>query len=389
MKYLRLLLNNILRNRRRTFLTITSIAASLFLVATLLTMLFEMENPPQTPESALRLLTRHRVSLANILPMSYRAKIARVPGVEAVIGSMWFGGVYKDPKNFFAQFAADADQFFQIYADLTLPQDQKAAYLSDRTGALVGNNLADRFGWKVGDRITLQGALFDFDAELTIRGIYSGGSDDGSTLYFHWEYFNEGMKKVFPGGADEVNFTGFYVMRAASAAKVPAIAEAVDELFKNSSSPTKTESEKAFVLGFLAMMGNVRLLVTSLCSVMMFTIVLVAANTMAMSIRERVREIGIMKALGFRRTQILSLLLGESVSLALGGALVGAVGAKLLFARAKLAAVTGGMFQELNVRPQILAICLGIGLFVGIVSAGIPAWQAAHRRVVDALRDVD
>ncbi len=389
MKYLRLLLNNVLRNRRRTFLTITSIAVSLFLVATLLTMLIEMENPPQTPESALRLLTRHRVSLANILPMSYRSKIAHIPGVEAVVGSMWFGGVYKDPKNFFAQFAVDADQFFQIYADLVLPEDQKAGFMSDRTGALVGGNLAARFGWKTGDRITLEGALFDFDPELTIRGIYSGGSDDGSTLYFHWEYFNEGMKKVFPGNSEDVNFTGFYVLRASSADKVPAVAEAVDELFKNTSSPTKTESEKAFVLGFIAMMGNVRLLVTSICSVMMFTIVLVAANTMAMSIRERVREIGILKALGFRRLQIMSLLLGESVSLSLTGAILGSIGAKLLFAKARLAAATGGMFQQLNVRPETVAICLGIGLLVGIVSAGIPAWQAARRRVVDALRDVD
>ena len=389
MKYLRLLLNNVFRNRRRTFLTITSIAVSLFLIATLLTMMWEMENPPQTPESAMRLLTRHRVSLANILPMSYRSKIARVPGVDAVIGSMWFGGVYKDPKNFFAQFAVDTDQFFQIYADNRCPDDQKAAFLSDRTGALAGENLAQRFGWKVGDRITLQGALFDFDAELTLRGIYSGGSDDGSTLYFHWEYFNEGMKKLYPGASEEVNFTGFYVLRATSADKVPAVAEAVDALFKNSSTPTKTESEKAFVLGFLAMLGNVRLLITSICSVMMFTIVLVAANTMAMSIRERVREIGILKALGFRRLQILWLLLGESVVLAVSGALLGSVGAKLLFARARLAAATGGMIQQLHVRPETLLICTGIGLLVGVISAGIPAWQAARRRVVDALRDVD
>ncbi len=389
MKYLRLLLNNVFRNRRRTFLTVTSIAVSLFLIATLLTMMWEMENPPQTPESALRLLTRHRVSLANILPMSYRAKIARVPGVDAVIGSMWFGGVYKDPKNFFAQFAVDTDQFFQIYGDVRCPDDQKAAFVSDRTGALVGENLAQRFGWKVGDRITLQGALFDFDAELTIRGIYTGGSDDGSTLYFHWEYFNEGMKKVFPGGGENVNFTGFYVLRASSADKVPTVAEGVDALFKNSSTPTKTESEKAFVLGFLAMLGNVRLLITSICSVMIFTIVLVAANTMAMSIRERVREIGILKALGFRRLQILRLLLGESVFLAVSGALVGSVGAKLLFAKARLAAATGGMIQQLHVRPGTLALCAGIGLLVGVISAGIPAWQAARRRVVDALREVD
>ncbi len=387
MKFLKLLPNNLLRNRRRTLLTMSSIAVSLFLVATLLTVLSEFENPPETPNSALRLITRHRVSLANILPMSYRAKIQRVDGVDAVIGSMWFGGVYKDPKNFFAQFASDADQFFQVYADLEMPQDQQQAYINDRTGAIAGDNLAKRFDWKIGDRIHLQGALFNVDPELTIRGIYTGGSDNGSTLYFHWEYFNEGMKKIF-GDVEGVNFTGFYVIRARSADLVPSIADKVDALFKNTSAPTKTESEKAFVLGFIAMMGNIRLLITSICSVVIFTIVLVAANTMAMSIRERVREIGILKAVGFKRMQILSLLLGESMFLALGGALVGSFAAKWIFARVPMAEVTSGMLQRFYVTPTTLLICTGIGLFVGLFSAGVPAWQAARRRVVEALREI-
>jgi len=385
MKYVSLLLTNLLRNRRRTFLTVTSIAVSLFLVATLLTVLSEFENPLQTPESAMRLISRHRVSLANILPTSYRARIRKIDGVQAVVGSMWFGGVYKDPKNFFAQFAVDTDEFFDVYADIKLPEDQKQAFLRDRTGAIAGENLAQRFGWKVGDRINFQGALFDFDPELTLRGIYSGGSDEATTLYFHWEYFNEGMKKVF---GPTVDFTGFYTIRATSAEQVPAIAEKVDEAFRNSSSPTKTESERAFVLGFIAMMGNVRFLITTICSVVIFTIVLVAANTMAMSIRERVREIGVLKALGYRRRQILSLLLGESTLLALGGAALGALGAKFLYAGVPMAAVTGGLFQRFRVTPAILATCLVIGIGVGIVSAGIPAWQASRRRVVDALREV-
>jgi putative ABC transport system permease protein len=388
MKFLRLLLNNVFRNKRRTILTVSSIAVSLFLITTLLTVLSEMENPPSTPESALRVLTRHRVSLANILPMSYRGKIARVEGVEAVVGSMWFGGVYKDPKNFFAQFAVDTDQFFQVYADIKIPEDQKQAFIQDRTGALAGENLAQRFGWKVGDKIPIQGALFDIPLDLTLRGIYSGGGDDGSTFYFHWGYFNEGMKKLF-GAGEGVNFTGFYTARAVSAEQVPAIAERIDALFRNTSAPTKTESERAFVLGFVSMMGNIRMLVTSICSVVIFTIVLVAANTMAMSIRERVREIGILKALGFRKSQVLLLLLGESVFLAVAGALLGSLSAKVVFSGARLAAATGGMITRINVTPLTLLFCGSIGLFVGIVSAGIPAWQAARRRVVDALRDVE
>ncbi len=388
MKFLRLLFNNLLRNKRRTFLTLSSIAASLFLITTLLTVLHEMENPVSTPESALRVLTRHRVSLANILPMSYRSKIQHVEGVEAVVGSMWFGGIYKDPKNFFAQFAVDTDQFFQVYADIRLPGDQKQAFLHDRLGAIAGNMLAERFGWKVGDKIPIQGALFDFPLDLTLRGIYAGGADDGSTLYFHWEYFNEGMKNLF-GNGEGVNFTGFYTARVISADQVPAVADRIDALFRNTSAPTKTESEKAFVLGFISMMGNIRMLVTSICSVVIFTIILVAANTMAMSIRERVREIGILKALGFRKFQVLGLLLGESVLLAVVGALVGSLGARLIFSGARLSAATGGFLTRINVTPAILALCAGVGLFVGVVSAGIPAWQAASRRVVEALREVD
>jgi putative ABC transport system permease protein len=380
MKYLGFLLNNVFRNRRRTILTITSIAASLFLIATLLTLLTEMESPPETPESALRLITRHRVSIVNTLPISYRAKIAQVEGVEAVVGSMWFGGVYKDPKNFFMQFAVDTDRFFAVNADLALPGVQKKAFLEDRTGAIAGENLARRFGWKVGDKITLQGALFDVDAELTVRGIYTGGSDVGSILYFHWDYFNEALGN--PG------FTGTFSVRARSAKEVPVIAEKVDALFANTSAPTKTETEKAFVLGFLSMLGNVRLLITSIASVVIFTIIMVAANTMAMSIRERVREIGILKALGFRRFQILSLLLAESVFLSLSGALLGPFAARALYSAINMAVVTGGFFPRFDVSSGTLLLCAAIGVAVGIVSAGVPAWHAARRSPVDAIRRV-
>jgi putative ABC transport system permease protein len=386
MKYLWFLLRNLLRNRRRTLLTVTSIAVSLFLITMLRTLLTELESPPSTPESALRLITRHRVSLANMLPLSYGTKISQVKGVEAAFGSMWFGGVYKDPKNFFPQFAAQTAQFFAVNADMIMPEEQRRAFVEDRTGALAGDNLAERFGWKIGDKIHLTGALFEFDPELTVRAIYSAGSDDGSSLFFHWEYFNEGIKKSGFGGAD---FVGTYSIRVRSAEEVPTVAAQIDELFRNSTAPTKTESEKAFVLGFLAMMGNVRLLITAIASVVIFTIVLVASNTMAMSIRERVREIGILKALGFKKAHILFFLIGESTLLAVAGALIGSVGAKVLFMNFKLSSLTMGFVQRFNVTFGTVAICIAIGLFVGVVAAGVPAWQAARRRVVDALRGVD
>jgi putative ABC transport system permease protein len=386
MKYLLFLFSNLLRNRRRTILTITSIAVSLFLISTLRTLLTELESPPSTPESALRLITRHKVSLANMLPLSYGNKIAQVKGVDGVVGSMWFGGVYKDPKNFFPQFATETGQFFIVNSDMILSEREKQAFIGDRTGALVGDNLAGRFAWKIGDRIHLTGALFEFDPELTVRGIYSAGSDDGSSMFFHWEYFNEGIKNAGFAGAD---FVGTYSIRVHSAEQVPAVAAQVDELFRNSTAPTKTETEKAFVLGFLAMMGNVRLLITAIASVVIFTIVLVASNTMAMSIRERVREIGILKALGFRKAHILAFLVGESTVLALTGALIGSLGAKLLFMRFKLSSITMGFVQRFNVTPGTVGLCVAIGLFVGVVAAGAPAWQAARRRVVDALRGIE
>jgi putative ABC transport system permease protein len=386
MKYLQFLIRNLLRNRRRTLLTVSSIAVSLFLISTLRTVLTQLESPPETPGSALRLITRHKVSLANMLPISYRAKIMKVEGVEAVVGTMWFGGVYKDPKNFFPQFAVDTDQFFAVNADMNLTEGEKQAFIADRTGALVGDNLAERFGWKVGDRVHLTGALFVFDPELTIRGIYSAGSDDGSSLYFHWEYFNEGLKNSGFEGSD---FTGTFSIRVHSPDAVPSVASEVDALFRNSTAPTKTETEKAFVLGFLTMMGNVRLLITAISSVVIFTIVLVAANTMAMSIRERGREIGILKALGFKRAHILGFLVGESTLLALTGALIGSLGARAVFSRVKMSSITAGFVQRFDVTYGTILLGLGIGLFVGIIAAGVPGWQAARRRVVDALRAVD
>lgn len=380
MGFVWLLLRNVFRNRRRTLLTITSIAVSLFLVTTLLALLENLRNPRQTPDAALRLITRHKISLYNALPYAYRSKIAKVEGVEAVIGSMWFGGVYKDPENFFAQFSVDTDQFFEVNPDMRIPEDQKQAFLKDRTGAIAGNTVAQRFGWKVGDRIHLKGALFQFDPELTLRGIYEGGSDDGGTLFFHWEYFNEGMHNE--------SFTGTFSIRARSAEEVPLVAERIDALFQNANTPTKTETEKAFLLGFLSMMGNVQFLITGVCSVVTFTIILVAANTMAMSIRERVREIGILKAVGFQNRQILFLFLGESVFLSLSGAIVGSWAAKLFFANLNLPAITGGFIQRVEVRLGVLAICVGIGVMVGIIAAGFPAWRASQRSCADALRRV-
>jgi len=384
MRFFRLILKNLKRNKRRSLLTVSSIAVSLFLVATLETILSELRNPVKTPDSALRLVVRHRISLFNALPSSHRQRIAAIDGVDAVVGSFWFGGIYKEPSNFFANFSVDADDFFRVYPDLVIPDEQKKAFISDRTGAIVGDNLAKRFNWKLGDRIFLESNTWPISVEVTIRGIYSEGPDIGTTMYFHWEYYNLLMKQQM-GQWDN---TGTFAVRVSSPDKVTQVAQAIDKTFRNSSFPTKTETEESFLLSMVAMLGDVQFFITSIVSVVVFAIVLVAANTMAMSIRERTREIGVLKALGFRRRQVLGMLIGESLCLSLAGALIGGFGARLLYSSFSMAQVTSGFIQKFVVTPGTLLLCIGIGLFVGFVSAGVPAWQSARRPVVDALRRV-
>lgn len=378
MKFLKLILKNLLRNKRRTFLTISSIAVSLFLVATLYTLLEQISNPPETPDSALRLITRHRISLLNILPVAHKEKIEAIEGVEEVAGSMWFGGYYRDPANFFANFSVDAAEHLAVHPDLEVPEEQKRAFVQDRTGALVGDNLAQRFGWEVGDKITLQGTLFSVDPELTIRAIYSGGPDNGTSLFFHWEYFNELM--------GDPSFVGTFTIRARSREDIPVIIERVDEMFTNSAAPTKTETERAFLLGFVEMMGDVQFFIASIVAVVIFTVILVAANSMAMSIRERTREVGIYKSLGFTRNHVLMLILGESVLLTSLGAFLGVFFGRLLFGVIDMATLTGGFIAQFQIQWTTILWAVLIGALVGLLSAGFPAWRSSNRSVVDALR---
>ena len=382
MKFFRLLARNLFRNKLRTLLTTSSIGASIFLVATLMTVLDELSSPPETPDSALRLIVRHKISLFNTLPTSYREKIAAVDGVEAVIGSMWFGGLFNHngTEVGLAQFASDTDDFFRVYPDIIVPDEQKEAFLQDRSGALVGKVVADRFGWQLGQTIHTGSNLFPTGMELKIRAIYQGGGDEGGSIYFHWDYFNETL--------DDRGVTGTFTIRASSAEMLSAIAEDVDGLFKNSMAPTKTETEKAFIMGFVSMLGNVQFLISSICLAVIFAVSLVAANTMAMSIRERVREIGILKTLGFRKAQVLGLLLSESLFLAMSGAGFGALSARLIFQYVPMQAISNGFIQNFEVQFSTIAVCILIGAVIGLLAAGLPAWQAARRPTLAALQSV-
>jgi len=378
MKFLPLILRNAFRNKRRSVLTILSISMSLFLISTLRTLLEQLESRPMTEESATRVLTRHQTSLANVLPISYREKIRQTPGVVEASAYQWVGGIYKDPANFFAQFAVDADRFFTVYSDIhTLEPDQKEAFQKEKTAALVGVTLAKRYGWKLGDRVTLQGTIFSANIDLVIRGFIHGAGSDSMMLLRH-DYLNELWNNY--------DSSGVFAVRVRSAEEIPAVIDSIDGTFSNSTAPTKTETEKAFLLGFVSMIGNVRTLVASISTVLIFTVILVAANTMAMSIRERTGEIAILKTLGFAPGHILGVLIGESALIAVVGGLFGSIGARLIFSGMDISSMTTGFIDQFNVTWATVALAAGIGLVVAFASTFIPAWNASRLAIADAVR---
>jgi putative ABC transport system permease protein len=367
---------NAVRNRRRTLLTTLSIALSLFLLSTLLTVLGELERESEGGDQHLRLVVRRASSLGDPLPEAYRERLARVPGVRLVSILSWFGGIYVDERNFFANFACDPDTVFPMWNENRIPPEQLAAFRKERTAAVAGRKLADRFKWRLGDRITLQGTIYPIDLEFTLRGIYTGM--DETAFFFHHAYLDEALGR--PGKV------GTFWLKAAGAAEVPRIAERVDALFRNSDAETKTETERAFQLGFVAMLGNVKTLVAGISSVVVFAILLVTANTMAMSIRERAREIAILKTLGFRRRQLLGLLMGESAAIAFAGGLVGCVGARIFYTVVDVWKHTKGFFPVFIVEPETIAVGLIVALVIGLVSAAIPAYRVSGQTIAAALR---
>jgi putative ABC transport system permease protein len=378
MKFLPLILRNAFRNKRRSVLTILSISMSLFLISTLRTLLEQLGSRPMTEESATRVLTRHQTSLANVLPISYREKIRQTPGVVDASAYQWVGGIYKDPANFFAQFAVDADRFFTVYPDIhTQAPDQKEAFLREKPAALAGVTLAKRYGWKVGDRVTLQGTIFSANIDLVIRGIIEGAGSNNMMLLRH-DYLNELWNNY--------DSSGVFAVRVRSAEEIPAVIDSIDGMFSNSTAPTKTETEKAFLLGFVSMIGNVRTLVVSISTVLIFTVILVAANTMAMSIRERTGEIAILKTLGFAPGHILGVLIGESALIAVAGGLLGSIGARYIYSGMDISSRSMGFIDQFNVTWTTVALAAGIALVVAFASTFVPAWSASRLAIADAIR---
>jgi putative ABC transport system permease protein len=376
----RFVTKNAFRNKRRSILTVLSIAFSLLLLTLMMTIWRAFYLDQGSAESSERLVVRHRVSLTFSLPGFYREKIRAVPGVVAVVPLSWFGGIYKDqkPENFFAQFGTDPEEFFKVFRDIKLPDEQLVAWQRDRQGVIVDDTLAQKYGWKLGDRIVLQGTIYPVDLELYVRGIFSSTPDD-KAVYFNTKYVEEAVA-FFKGQA------GTFSILAASPGDVSRIATTIDDMFRNSPQPTKTESEKAFGLEFVAMLGNVKAFIFMICAAVVFATLLVSANTMAMSIRERTREVAVLKTLGFTRQSVLGLFVSEAVALAVVGGLIGVALAYLLVQGISHSPYMS--FYNLKLTLGMWFISVFIAGLVGLVSSLFPSYHASQVNIVDGLRHI-
>jgi putative ABC transport system permease protein len=377
----RFVTKNAFRNKRRSILTVLSIAFSLLLLTLMMTIWRGFYLDQGSAESEQRLVVRHRVSLTFDLPGFYREKIRAIPGVVAVVPVSWFGGTYKDqkPENFFARFGTDPDEFFKVYRDITMPDDQFKTWQRDRQGVIVDDFLAKKYGWKLGDRINIQGDIYPVDLELYVRGIFHSNPDNKS-VYFNSKYVEEAVP-FFKGQA------GTFTVLADNPSDVSKIASAIDDTFRNSPQPTKAESEKAFGLEFVAMMGNVKAFILSICSAVVFATLLVSANTMAMSIRERTREVAVLKTLGFTRSSVLGLFVSEAVALSLVGGLIGAgLGWVLVFLLTHSPQFVS--FFPMKVTGGIGLLALLASGIVGLLSAALPSYHASQVNIVDGLRHI-
>jgi putative ABC transport system permease protein len=382
MTLIRFVSKNVFRNKRRSILTVLSIGFSLLLLTLMMTLWRSFYVDQGAPDSVKRLMTRHRVSLTFFLPGYYREKIRSLPGVVAVVPMTWFGGRYRDdkPENFFPQFATDPSEYLRVASDKNVPAEQAQAWQRDRAGAMVDNELAKKYGWKIGDRITLLGTIFPVNPELTIRAIYTMEPPNKS-LYFHAAYLEEAVP-WFKGQA------GFFFTQVASPQDVAQVSQAIDDTFRNSPQPTKTESEKAFQLSFIAMLGNVKAFILSICAAVVFAILLVSANTMAMSIRERTREVALLKTLGFTRGNVLSLFVGEAVALSVAGGLLGVLVAAALTQALTHSPQAIGIGSGMKVTLLTMVVALLVSAVVGFLSACLPAYNASRLNIVEGLRHI-
>ena len=383
MKFRGLIFANLFRRKIRLLLTVGSFAVALFLFAFLAAVRGAFSRGVEVA-GADRLVVINRVTIIQPMPLAYRDRIARIPGVQVITHNNWFGGVYQDEKNFFPQFVIDVENQRKAFPELTVPEDQWQNFLKDRQGAIVGARTARRFGWKIGDRIPIKNSLFGGTNtwEFNIDGIYHGKDpkDDETQFWFQWDYFEERVPERMKG------MVGWYVLRVDNPDNAPRIAKAIDAEFANSPYETKTETESAFAAGWVKQFGNIEFLIVTIGTVVFFTLLLVTGNTMAISVRERTAELGVLKAVGFSDRFVLLLVLAEVLLIAFLGGALGLLLAKL--AIPGLNVVLSGLLPYVVLPASALLSGIGFALAVGVVSGLLPALGAMRLRVVDALRRV-
>ena len=382
--FLRMILRNAWRHRLRAGLTVLGMVVAI-LAYGLLGTVVDAWYAGAEGASANRLITRSSISLVFPLPLTYRDRIRGVEGVRDLSWASWFGGIYKEPKNFFAQFAVDGESYFRIYPEFVVDERAFRDFLRDRRGCVVGRKLAETYGFKVGDNLTLKGTIYPGNWDFVVRAIYDGArkGTDQSQMLFHWQYLDETIKQRYPGRANNV---GVFVTEVASPDQVAAVSRAVDREFANSRAETLTETEKAFQLSFVAMTEAIVVAIRIVSYLVIFIIMAVMANTMAMTARERTAEYATLKALGFAPAFVGLLILGESLMLALTG---GAIGISLTFPVADaFAAKMGTLFPVFNVSPETVALQIACALTVGMVAALLPMLRVGRLRIVDGLRAV-
>lgn len=381
MKYLPLLWSNLQRKRLRTWLTLASIVVAFLLFGILQTMRAALTGGADVA-GADRLVTLHKVSIIQSLPMSYLNRIRGIDGIRVATSHDWFGGIYQEDRNQIVAMTADPTLFFDVYPEYKLPEAQRAAWRADRTGAIVSPALAKRFSWKIGDTIPLRSNIYTTSNggnvwDLKIVGIYDATNGDTSTLYFHYDYLNE--SRSF--GRDQI---GWVVIRVNDTARTAEIARKVDALFANSSTETKTSTEKAFAQSFANQMGNIGAIVTAVASAVFFTMLLVIANTMGQSVRERTNELAVMKTLGFSNGQVTTMVMGEALLITLLGAAIGLGIATL--ASAGLGQAMQQFFPALGMPTNTYTIGAAIAVVLGTLAGALPCAQAWQLKIVDALR---
>ncbi len=378
MKFRHLILANLLRKKIRTTLTIGSFAVALFLFG-LLVVVRGAFNQGVDVAGADRLVVINKVSIIQHLPLSYKERLLKIPGVKEVTFDSWFGGVYQDERNFFPQFAVDVETQRSMFNEVVIPDDQWQAFVADREGCIVGENLAGRFHWKIGDRIPIKGTIYPGNWEFNIRGIYHGKrpQDDTTQFWFHWDFLEERARVK--------GTVGWYTVRVANPDDAARVVKAIDAEFVNSPWETRTDTEKAFAASWVKQMGNIEFLILSIGGVVFFTLLLVTGNTMAISVRERIGELAVLKAVGFSDRFVLVLVLVESLAVAALGGALGLILAKLFTLRGD---PTRGLLPYFYLPPKAMVSGLALALVAGAISGILPAVSAMRLRVVEAMRRV-